>query len=56
VCKEGDEVRKKGGEIAVVVRNGLGLDLSPLFIAATTKGALSGPHFFTEDLGVCYLK
>jgi hypothetical protein len=35
---QGDEVRKRGGEMAVAERNGLGLDMSPLFIAATVKG------------------
>jgi hypothetical protein len=54
--KEEGKMCKKGGEMAMIVRDGLGLDLGPLFIAASAKGALNGPYFFTEDFRICYLK
>jgi hypothetical protein len=54
--KEEGKMCKKGGEMAMIVRDGLGLDLGPLFIAASAKGALNGPDFFTEDFRICYLK
>jgi hypothetical protein len=38
VCKEGDEVRSRGEEMAAVEESDLGLNLSPLFIVAAVKG------------------
>jgi hypothetical protein len=45
-------VHEKGAEMAAELRNGLGIDLSPVFIAGAMKGVLNSLLYFCQNFGV----